>query len=616
MAIFNVQFYQLLRPAPANKTDVILAGISAQLESFQFNPPFVNSTRSAFDSSSQPPFKAPLYAILLNALWFTSLVFSVASATIGIIVKQWLKECSTGLHGTSRDVARRRQYRYDNLHKWHVATIVAAIPVLLLIAATLFLAGLLVLLYNVHDIVAYVVSVFVGFLLLFVTLTTVVPAFSRSCCYYSPQVWTVFALINGPSFVLRGTLTGLVACLYPLSCWLTDRPKLGRLFWGFHQYIHTLKKDTLTRWRFPCVWRGGEVFTKLEDASLDINILVTAYSATLDVAALDNALSALSDYTNYRTWSEYVAKLETAITNRSGPINSWPWADADRFWRAVGNTLLLFTAHTLARNTDDPSRSHDTGASVEKFAEDNNFLRPAGRIKRVDIKTVLQALKSMSRKDDVANADSLWAQVMSKTGFCFSDPMSCKIGAFLLHIALRGVLLTSDPVAAAAAHRLRSFVQNPLLGSPHGHRNVNWELCQGIYIHLSVFRPVMWIEAGEAFADVRSLAADALRSVQQLLLEMDWNSPERNLGLESLTYSIILDTIGEIHQYASTRDLITPRLIETLAIAFSRLTGEDDWKKIVSGEDDSSVQRCKGALAGLLSDVGLESRPGMAPRDK
>ena len=97
LSAFIVQSYQLLQPAASDQTNVLLAQVSNQLASFRTSPPFTNSTQPAYKMLHPNPrhFVAPTYAIWINTLWFVSLVFSLASATIGIIVKQWIKEYST-----------------------------------------------------------------------------------------------------------------------------------------------------------------------------------------------------------------------------------------------------------------------------------------------------------------------------------------------------------------------------------------------------------------------------------------------------------------------------------------------------------------------------------------
>ena len=145
---------------------------------------FVNSTAPAFPqdllgTSSAP--SPPSWAIWLNVFWFSSLICSLAAASIGITVKQWLNHYLLGLSGASRDVARLRQFRLNGLRRWHVEGIVAVLPVLLQIALGLFAAGLLVLLCNLHETVALVVACLVGVLFVFTVATSVLPAFRADC---------------------------------------------------------------------------------------------------------------------------------------------------------------------------------------------------------------------------------------------------------------------------------------------------------------------------------------------------------------------------------------------------------------------------------------------------
>ncbi|KAI0714663.1 hypothetical protein C8Q76DRAFT_599205, partial [Earliella scabrosa] len=129
LTAFNVQSYQLLQPDPTDPTLEVLKKISAQLNSFSLNPSFLNSTESPLSEADlSPPFRAPLSAVWINSLWFSSLVCSLASASIALMVKQWLHEISIGVSGTSRESARIRQYRLNSLKRWRVGGIVIIIP--------------------------------------------------------------------------------------------------------------------------------------------------------------------------------------------------------------------------------------------------------------------------------------------------------------------------------------------------------------------------------------------------------------------------------------------------------------------------------------------------------
>ncbi|KAI0364182.1 hypothetical protein BV20DRAFT_956773, partial [Pilatotrama ljubarskyi] len=126
---FNVESYALLLPQAPDPSLAVLERISVQLGSLSVNAPSLNMTGPL----SQPPRAAspslaPAWTIWLNILWFSSLICSLAAASIGITVKQWLQEYSSGLSGTSRHTARLRQRRLNSLVKWHVADITAALP--------------------------------------------------------------------------------------------------------------------------------------------------------------------------------------------------------------------------------------------------------------------------------------------------------------------------------------------------------------------------------------------------------------------------------------------------------------------------------------------------------
>ncbi|EIW54237.1 uncharacterized protein TRAVEDRAFT_90350, partial [Trametes versicolor FP-101664 SS1] len=193
LTTFNVQSYLLLQPAAPDPSIAVLQQISSQLASFSIHPPFVNSTQpsSATRANANNPPPVPRWAVWLNALWFSGLILSLSSASVGIMVKQWLNEYSSGVSGRSRHVARVRQYRLNNLRMWRVEDIIGAIPILLQLALALFLSGMLILLWNLHDTVAAVASTLVGLLAIFTVVTTLLPLVNHKCSYLTPQIRAV-----------------------------------------------------------------------------------------------------------------------------------------------------------------------------------------------------------------------------------------------------------------------------------------------------------------------------------------------------------------------------------------------------------------------------------------
>ncbi|KAI0653560.1 hypothetical protein C8Q70DRAFT_894364, partial [Cubamyces menziesii] len=132
LTAFNVESYKLLQPDPGpDQSSAILQHISLQLGSLSFVQPFINSTHPAFRSSGATLITStaiPRWAVSLNICWFTSLVLSLSSASVGILVKQWLNEFKSGLSVDSEHISKLRQYRLNNLERWHVGSIVNAIP--------------------------------------------------------------------------------------------------------------------------------------------------------------------------------------------------------------------------------------------------------------------------------------------------------------------------------------------------------------------------------------------------------------------------------------------------------------------------------------------------------
>ena len=288
LTAFNVQSYPLLQPAPTDPTVAILQQISAQLNSFTINQSFINSTQPASSLVQlQVSFRAPLSAIWINALWFASLVFSLASASIALIVKQWLHEVSSGLSGTSRETARLRQHRLNSLIKWKVGTIVLIPSVFLQIALVLFLSGLLILLWTIHETVAIVATVLVGALFLFFTVVTALPVFQWDCCYRSPQARGAFFLVrslwNGTILVMLRTVAAL--CLSITDGRMYERSMLLRRLANALFAFCIRAADVLPR--MP-TWHGAEQTEVARDTGLlDRHIAMTAYTITFSTRHLE-----------------------------------------------------------------------------------------------------------------------------------------------------------------------------------------------------------------------------------------------------------------------------------------------------------------------------------------
>ncbi|KAI0743034.1 hypothetical protein C8Q80DRAFT_949224 [Daedaleopsis nitida] len=271
VSAFTVESYQLLAPSSPDPVLATLQQISTQLNSFSINPPFVNSTHVAAYPTNPDASPPPRWAIWLNALWFLSLVISISSATIGIMVKQWLNAYKSGLWGTSRQIAQLRQYRLNGLKKWHVADIVALLPVLLEISLALFLAGIVVFLWVLHRAIAIPATIVVGLLLVSVFTTVVLPAFASDCCYLSPPAFTFNYVLSSISRSARAAMRMARGLILGHG---EGEEKLG-----------TEKGRNPGSMSFMSTVRGRELVAVARNSlQLDFDAALTAYTVSLDLS--------------------------------------------------------------------------------------------------------------------------------------------------------------------------------------------------------------------------------------------------------------------------------------------------------------------------------------------
>lgn len=189
MTAFCIDSFQALSPNPAEKTNTILLAISRQLAD--------SNSPSAEALLAEDNFTASKSDVTVNVLYFVSLALTLTVSSICILGKQWIREFRRDIPGSSSDILRLRQLRYDALYRWNVPLILSGLPAILQVALLLFFAGLLQQLWNVQDhTTVSAVSVIVGIAVLVVTASTIIPAhFSRrgDCKrftpFYSPQAW-------------------------------------------------------------------------------------------------------------------------------------------------------------------------------------------------------------------------------------------------------------------------------------------------------------------------------------------------------------------------------------------------------------------------------------------
>ena len=354
---------------------VALERISAQLSGFSVNPPFINSTQPAFIYRESMPPASPRWAVWLNSLWFSSLIFSLSAASVGIMVKQWLHEYSSGLSGTSRQVARLRQLRLKSLERWYVKEIVSTLPVLLQIASALFFAGLLVLLWHLNSTVAIVGTVLVGLLAVFALSSIILPSITAHCAYISPPSRALFErtrLLRSFLHHCRCWLASWILAHYAFSLPLfsfeaerfeREHPRMYRMW----KLIHLDDSFVASKWR----WMEFTLLSRPETArELDGDMVTTAYTATMDTQYLHHATVCTTDLAPNAARSCFEAIRSANIAHWGQDDHLIPmWSVHPAIWSAAILSLL-----TGSDDDEIPAQSQwSLGVALETAYD---YLRP------------------------------------------------------------------------------------------------------------------------------------------------------------------------------------------------------------------------------------------------
>ncbi|KZV65215.1 hypothetical protein PENSPDRAFT_614351, partial [Peniophora sp. CONT] len=150
VAAFVIESYKSLSHDSGDQTVVLLTQLLAASTNSSANP--VTSSQAA------NPFRAPLPAVIANALWFCSLVVALACSLLATLVQQWSRDYV-------RDIARRESldetiisralnhlYIRTGVDRYGMDAVVDLIVALVHLAVILFAAGLLLFLFPINDV--------------------------------------------------------------------------------------------------------------------------------------------------------------------------------------------------------------------------------------------------------------------------------------------------------------------------------------------------------------------------------------------------------------------------------------------------------------------------------
>ena len=274
---------------------------------------------------TSPSFQRPRYAVLVNILWFLSLVVALMTASLGILVKQWFHELLSYKTHDPKERLKIRFFREAGLERWKVHAIASSLPLLLQLALLLFFIGLALFLLQQDPVVAWVTTVVMILWLAVFAFTIVMPMFASQCPYKTP--------------FLKDVISQLRVKLISLS-WLRDLA--DRVCGGTSiRWVETLSYK-LHEWsRRVCkTWESLEEGAVCKDGSLSIPVISFARDLLQGERLQESLVECIRDIS-----ADDMKKTSKQIGKRSSPMNRIMLPATSHGPAGVIGSLALEVAH-------------------------------------------------------------------------------------------------------------------------------------------------------------------------------------------------------------------------------------------------------------------------------
>lgn len=250
----------------------------------------------------------------MNGLWIVALVLSLVATSLGMLIKQWLREFIDNPYVVPEEQRRVRLFRVRGLRKYKVSEIATFLPLLLQISLILFFAGLVLFVRNIHGTIGWVVTGFVISWFSILVITTALPLFLPSCPYKTPFLKPIVSRVKQLLDILYRSLRSLAfnrAAIFNIYFSLT----------GAHQ----LSQSSYAPPRPPLF--GDEVEAKFSrDSSLDPDIFLDTYKTFGNVNIWEMVMQCLdpeSPSKSLQLLFTLINKSPSTVTSRGFQWDLW-----------------------------------------------------------------------------------------------------------------------------------------------------------------------------------------------------------------------------------------------------------------------------------------------------
>lgn len=234
VVISLVESYKWLSPDPAQETvdglkETVtqLTQVSQQLFNMSYGMPLATIT-----AENSQPFKRTVLAVMVNVIWFASVVICICCAVFATLIQQTARRylALTQGCGTPYERARLRRFMFNGLRRFYAFRFFQLLGMSMHLSLLLYCVGLILFVFSIdRDLVSFSIFFLACSLLLYAAVT-VLPFFFLDCPYVTPftsPTWRLYHLL------LLGIFSTIRVFAYLPHALLTLGPQTSRpLSWS------------------------------------------------------------------------------------------------------------------------------------------------------------------------------------------------------------------------------------------------------------------------------------------------------------------------------------------------------------------------------------------------
>ncbi|KZV61904.1 hypothetical protein PENSPDRAFT_713036, partial [Peniophora sp. CONT] len=189
VAAFIVESYALLSPDSTDRTNMLLEQLFVAMANTSLNIPVV--------VPPMQPFSVAPTAVVINVLWFSSLLISLTCALLATLVQEWSRAYPQDvnrrkvLHETIQARACNHIFIRMGVDRYGMDHFVSWIVALVHLSVLSFACGLVIFLYDINSIVAGMTTIMLGVFCVLYCISSLIPLFDKSCPYRTPLSYFV-----------------------------------------------------------------------------------------------------------------------------------------------------------------------------------------------------------------------------------------------------------------------------------------------------------------------------------------------------------------------------------------------------------------------------------------